>query len=330
MPPYAPQDGSESAARLEFRTGVAVLVAALVITLMPPRYQEAVASALRGTALKPFLALQEELVRARTRAEVAGVLQIRIDSLTGLAMGRTTLEEENRRLRGLLQLRGRLGPEWASVQVLRPGTPDSEGMLLVDAGLVQGVRPRAPLVTREGLGGVIREVSANQAVGMDWTHSDFSASAMTLDGLHYGMVRSDLGILQETRLLFEGLPFSAEVDSGTVVVTSGLGGNIPRGLPIGRVVVEETSEGEWRKNFWLQPFVEAGSITLALVGLEGLRPQEDLSAVWERDDFLRAEERLRVGEQFEGDAALRDTVRILRDSLALLRRGSGPENGGVR
>ena len=43
--------------------GGLILVAALVITLMPPRYQEAVASALRGTALKPFLALQIRLVK---------------------------------------------------------------------------------------------------------------------------------------------------------------------------------------------------------------------------------------------------------------------------
>lgn len=320
MPPYVHQDGSERAGRLELRTTLVVLFVALIVNFLPQDLQLATAERLRGTVLLPFLALQEGLVDAQARAEEASVLQARIDSLTAVVMGRTTLEEENRRLRGLLQLDARDGWQWQAVKVLRAGQPDQEGTLMVDAGLLQRVREGAPLVTREGLAGVIIEPSPGMSTGIDWTHPDFRASAMTLDGLHYGIVRSDAGIFRETRLLLEGLPYSAVLDSGTVVVTSGMGTVIPRGLPIGRVLEDAGAEGEWRKTYWLQPFVEARSLTLGLVGLEGGIPQEDDLSDWQEGGFLRAEERAAREE------ALADTLRMLRDSLALLR---GAGRGGV-
>lgn len=316
MPPYGTSDAAEAGGRLEFRWTLLVLFGALVLLNMPPAYQDGIAQGIRSTVLRPFLAVQEGLVRARVRSEANEVLQARIDSLTALVVGRTTLEEENRRLRGLMDLQDRLGPRWRAVQVLRPGTPDSESMLIVDAGVAEGVDRRAPLITREGLVGVIREASADQSVGMDWTHPDFRASGMTLDGLQYGLVRSSVGLFrEESRLVFDGLPYHAAVDSGTVVVTSGLGGVFPRGIPIGRVTVVQDSAAEWRKSYWLEPFVEVGSVTLALVGLPGMVPQDDITAGWEGEPLLRAEERVRrLG-------LLADSIRILRDSLAALGGG---------
>lgn len=331
MSPYGNPDDAERGGRRELRSALAVLLGAIVLLNLPPTYQDALAEGLRSTVLRPFLALQEGRVRSRVRSEEAAVLQARIDSLTALAVSGTTLAEENRRLRGLLELNQRLGPRWRAVQVLRPGTPDSESMLIVDAGLRDSIARGAPLITREGLAGVIRQVSANQAVGMDWTHPDFRASAMTVDGLQYGLVRSQAGVFREdTRLILDGLPYHAAVDSGTVIVTSGLGGVFPRGIPIGRTVTVQDSAAEWRKSFWVEPFVEAGSVTLALVGMPGLEPRADLSGGWNEDELLRAEERVRRNR------LLADSVRILRDSLERLRirldsgaaRPAGP--GGAR
>lgn len=349
MAPYAPQASAEGGGRSELRSTLVVLLGALALLSFPPSYQDGIASAIRGTLLRPFLAIQEGLVSARNRAVEADVLQARIDSLTAVAVAGTTLGEENRRLRGLLELSGRLGPDWRAVQILRPGTPDSESMLIVDRGEAAGIRGRAPLITREGLVGVVRSASRDQAVGMDWSHPDFRASAMTVDGLQYGLVRSSRGLFAgESRLLLDGLPYHAALDSGTVVVTSGLGGVFPRGIPIGRVLETADAASEWRRSYWLEPFVEVGSVTLALVGLErgagegsdtappavtgdpagGSGPTDsadtagvmDVSAGWSGDDYLRAEERV------ARDRLLLDSLRILRDSLDRLtasRAGGG-------
>jgi rod shape-determining protein MreC len=190
----------------------------------------------------------------------------------------------------------------------------------VDIGRRDGIAPRAPLITREGLAGVIREARSEQAVGMDWSHPDFRASAMTRDGFWFGLVESRPGRFQEaSRLLLRGVPFNARVDSGTVVVTSGLGEAFPRGIPIGRIAAVEDSVGGWQKSYWLEPFVEVGSVTHALVALEGTTLRDDVTETWSEGELLRAEERaarLRSVEDSLGMA--RDSLARLRDSLRVL------------
>lgn len=321
LPPPSNREGGGEGRR--FRGALGALLLAVVILNLPATAQEAVASGIQATVLRPFLALQQSLVSARTRAEAASVLQDRIDSLTAVTVGRTALAEENRRLRGLLELAAPLGPRWRAVEVLRPGTVDSEGTILLNAGRDQGVAPRSPIITREGLAGVVREVGSDRAVGMDWTHPEFRASAMTLDGLHYGIARSEPGLFREAaRMRMEGLPYHAAVQAGDVVVTSGLGGVFPRGIPIGRVVEVADEEAEWQKSLWIEPLVAPGSVRHALVRIQGEEPQADLTPIWGESGYLRADERvLRAG-------ALEDTLRILRDSLAVLRPAGGLPPGG--
>ncbi|NIP35149.1 MAG: hypothetical protein GWN18_09390, partial [Thermoplasmata archaeon] len=43
-----------------------------------------------------------------------------------------SLAEENRRLRGLMELGGRLGPTYKSASVTRSGTPGSESVFVLD------------------------------------------------------------------------------------------------------------------------------------------------------------------------------------------------------
>jgi rod shape-determining protein MreC len=317
MAPYAPQSSTEGGGRSELRSTLVVLLGALALLSFPPSYQDGIAAAIRSTLLRPFLAIQEGLVSARNRAVEADVLQARIDSLTAVMVAGTTLEEENRRLRGLLDLSGRLGPEWQAVQILRPGTPDSESMLIVERGETAGIRGRAPLITREGLVGVVRTVSRDQAVGMDWSHPDFRASAMTVDGLQYGLVRSSRGLFAgETRLLLDGLPYHTALDSGTVVVTSGLGGVFPRGIPIGRVLETcSTPPPGGGAATTLEPFVEPGAIILVLVGTEGPGLADEggadsttaaggegvgPAAAWPPGGRLREEERVRLDSAVGG------------------------------
>jgi rod shape-determining protein MreC len=323
MPPFTSQGSDENGGRLRARLSLVVLAVALGLANLPSGGQESIAGLVRGTVLRPFLAINQGRVAARNRAVEAAALQAEIDALTERLVATNSLAEENRRLRALLGLGQRMGPQWQAVQVLRPGV-EERSILIVDRGEESGVVKDAPLITPEGLAGRIRESRRTQAVGMDWTHPDFAASAMTRDGLHFGLVRSQRGLFPgQARLILDGVPYYAEVEPGTDIVTSGVGGTFPRGIPIGRVVEEEETEGRWRKSFVLKPFVEPGSVTLALVGLPGLQAQAAVDSAWGQGDLLRADERL------VRDQLLLDSLRILRDSLGRLQEqlGGGP---GVR
>lgn len=259
---------------------LAFFFASLLVLYFPDGAQQQLASLVRGSILRPFVMTQEGLARRRVHAAATEALQQQLDSLAAVLSDQTTLAEENDRLRRLLDLSRRLSSTYVAASVIRPGTPGSESMFLLDVGGRRGVVANTPVIMGRGLLGVVRESRENNAVGMDWTHPEFRASAMTLDGAVYGMVQATRGLFREAdRLLLDGIPFHQELAPGTVLVTSALGGVYPRGIPIGTVMEEAESRAGWRRSYWLRPFVSPGEAThvLVLVPDEGAN---DVTDVW--------------------------------------------------
>ena len=283
MPTYTTEtEGAEPS-----RSGLIALgffVASLLVLYLPAGPQQQLASIVRGSILRPFVMTQEGLARRRVHAAETEVLQQQLDSLAAVLSDQTTLGEENDRLRRLLALSQRLSASYVAASVIRPGTPGSESMFLLDAGGLEGVVANTPVIMGRGLLGVVRESRDNNAVGMDWTHPEFRASAMTLDGSVYGLVQATRGLFREAdRLLLDGIPFHEELAPGTVLVTSALGGVYPRGIPIGTVLEEAEARAGWRRSYWLRPFVSPGEATHVLV----LVPDGDLenvTGIWPREE----------------------------------------------
>jgi len=309
----------------------AVFVALSIVLLqLPSGRQQQIASVLRATVLRPFVLTQEALAATRLRATESARLRAVLDSVVATSMASTTLGEENRRLRGLLSLSPRLGPSWIAASVIRAGTAGSESTFQLDVGSNDGVEVNAPVVTRAGLIGLVREVEAESALGMDWSNPEFRASAMSADGLTYGMIETERGDFREQdRLQFNGTAFHTDLPPGTYVLSSGLG-VIPRGIPIGRIVgVAEEEEG-WRRSYWLEPMVQPGSITHVLVATRPRSLPDDVSTAWPPDSVVT------VPEMLEMEAQRLDSLAIFRDSIAelleIVRRraaeGATEGNGG--
>ena len=278
MPPYAAENGDVQGRR---QGGIALflLVVALILRGLSPGVQQDLASLLRGTLLRPFIALQETLARGRARGVEVEVLRSELDSLVAVVARQRTLADENRRLRGLLDLEERAGAAFHAVTVVRPGTSGSESTFMLDAGRQDGVHAGAPVVTRAGLVGVVRESSGGSSLAMDWTHPDFAAGVMTADGALLGIVEARRGrFREEDRLLLSGTAFHERIQPGTLIVTSGAGGVYPRGIPVGIVVEEAESEGGWRRSYWLRPSVVPAGVTHAQVLVDRFDPR--LEGLW--------------------------------------------------
>ena len=268
---------------------VLCLLVAVALLQIPSDAQDEMARTLRSTVLQPFVVVQEHVAQSQMRRAEVEELRVRKDSLVARAAALEGLAEENRRLRDLLELQERAGPEFVSASVVRPGTQGSESLFVVDVGSRDGVRENSPVIAEEGLVGVIREVSLGHAVGMDWTHPDFGVSVTTRQGDIYGIAHPSRGPFREAdRLLLDGLPYQSHLDESTTVITSGLGGVFPRGLVVGRVVEVHEEGAGWRRSYRLQPAVEVGSVTHALVltgdplpeGVPGEDEPEDLAYLW--------------------------------------------------
>jgi len=283
VPPFGADTEALGGKRQRIAAGVLVAISVLILFL-PPSVHQGLAWAVRESALRPFIATQRRLADARLRAQRVDVLQRQLDSLTAELATQAAVEEENRTLRWLLELSARAGPEFEAASVLRPGAPGSESLFFVDLGTRDGVRVGAPVIDQRGLVGVIREVRGDAAVGMDWTHPDFRASAMLADGSGFGMVETRRGAFREDdRLVLNGAAYYEEVAPGTLVLTSGLSGVLPRGIPIGTIEGVADEEGRWRRSYWLKPMVQPAGVTHVLVAVSGTGG--DLSTLWPQDSI---------------------------------------------
>lgn len=263
---------------------------ALLLVYLPAPRQQQVAAALRASVLRPFVLVQETLARARLQTTEVGGLQAERDSLVAVLSNQVTLAQENRRLRNLLGLRRRLGTGYVSARVLRPGTRGSESMFLLDAGRGAGIVTGAPVITGDGLLGVVREVREDGAIGMDWTHPDFRSSAMDVDGRAFGIVEPRRGdFREEDRLALVGTPYHTQLDDGTLIVTSGRGGVYPRGIPIGSVDGVAEAQGGWRKTYWVRPAVAVGSVIHVLVSTGRDTVPADLTPAMVPDSVLQSD-----------------------------------------
>jgi rod shape-determining protein MreC len=258
------------------------MVLALAVPYLSDDLQARIAVTLQGTALAPFIALQERIMEGRARAEQIDDLQAALDSLVAVSSTQSALLDENHQLRALLGLADRAGPRFRPATVLRPGTPGSESMFLVDVGARDGVREGAPVVSARGLVGRILEVRERNAVGMDWTHPDFRVSAMLADGSGYGLVENVRGdFREEDRLMLNGTAYHERAPEGALVLTSGLG-IFPRGIPVGTIEATAEVQGSWRKSYWLRPLANPAGVTHVLVETAG-SDGEDLSRLWAAD-----------------------------------------------
>lgn len=260
---------------------VAFLVIALFLFFLPTSYQAPIRTALRGTVLQPFLLAQSELVSRGAHHVDVTSLRAERDSLAAVVAAQASLAEENRRLRQLMGLRNRAPRSFVPAELVRIGTAGGESTFLMNVGTRDGVRVGSPVIASGGLLGVVWEVGGGSSQAIDWTHSDFRASAMTADGDAYGIVESRRGrYREEDQLALVGAPFHVDVAPGTRVVTSGRGGVYPRGILLGIVLGIEEADTGWRKSYLLRPAVRPEAVTHVLVGVPNENGYDDLSPLW--------------------------------------------------
>jgi rod shape-determining protein MreC len=284
-------DGTRRARRRDAVLAGGVLLIALVLLVLPPGIEQAVRGAVRSTVLRPFLAAQSQISERRGRQADVTALRAQRDSLAALVAAQAGLSDENRQLRSALGLASRLQDRYIPANLVRPGLASAESTFLVDIGRADGVFVGSPVITAEGLLGVVWEVDERSAQAIDWTHPDFRVSAMSADGQAYGYIEPRRGRHREEDLLaLTGSPFQVDVRPGRRIVSFGRGGLFPRGVLIGTVIGIEEADTGWRKSYLVRPAVRPGAVTHVLVGIaEG---PDDLSDAWQVNappDPLRAD-----------------------------------------
>jgi rod shape-determining protein MreC len=265
--------------RLDTALVVACVALAILALIAPRKSREQIASTLRTRVLAPLVTLEGQA--ATVRAAVTSrndVLVSRgraaVDSLSARAVA-----DENATLRKLLGLTARLQDGFVPAELL-PAPGGDEFTIALTVGAQTGIAPFQPVVTADGLVGMVESVDATTSYAITWAHPDFRVSAMSVDQNAFGIVQPHLGSGAERWLLeMRGVPFRAKLDSGTLVVSSGLGATYPRGIPIGTVLGEITTPEKWARTYLLKPSVLPEAMGPVLV-LMPARAQRGVNGVW--------------------------------------------------
>ncbi len=260
---------ASGAYRSQSRRDTLLFVACVVLSvlmLLRPDLGERATGAIRRTVLVPFLWLHERAEASRTTRSSFEQLRAERDSAAHAAQFLPSLRAENSRLRGLLGLASRLGTGYLAADVLHQSVPTDGRTLVLSAGGSSGVRVFDPVVSAEGLIGVVRLVEPSRSIAMTWAHPEFRASVFTQQGEVFGVIAPALQVTGSEQLLqLRGVAIRDSVPDGTLVLTAGLGGVYPAGIPVGMVVGPAPEETGWERVFVVRPAASPATATQVLI-----------------------------------------------------------------
>jgi rod shape-determining protein MreC len=139
------------------------------------------------------------------------------------------LAAENEHLRQLLAMRDRVPRELTAAEILSAPRDPFTRRVVVDKGSQHGVRAGAAVVDRVGVVGQVTRV-------FPWlsevTLITDKEQAVPIQVLRSGLRGVTFGIGDDSTLELRFMPVNADIQNGDVLVTSGIDGTYPPGLPV--------------------------------------------------------------------------------------------------
>lgn len=140
-----------------------------------------------------------------------------------------SLENENIRLRGLLENSFKLDEQVLAAELLSVNLVPYEHVVVVNKGSRFGVYPKQPVLAENGIAGqVLRSLPLSSEIMLITDPNHAIPVQNNRNGLR--TIAIGTGYLDKLNLPF--LPNNADIVPGDLLVTSGLGGTFPQGFPV--------------------------------------------------------------------------------------------------
>jgi rod shape-determining protein MreC len=180
------------------------------------------------------------------------------------------LANENRQLRGLLELKPGLTVKSLAAEVMYEAADPFSRKFYINRGLAQGIVPSSPVITE---GGVIGQVTRVYPLTSEVTLlTDRDAAIPLLNTRTQLRAAAFGGVAQGSALELRFVSANTDVKVGDVLHTSGVDGVYPPGLPVAKVtLVERQADGGFTR-VELAPLAAVDRVRHVLV-LEPLKNQ---------------------------------------------------------
>jgi rod shape-determining protein MreC len=194
------------------------------------------------------------------------------------------IAQQTRTLQQLLDLRSATGFNTAAAMVIGSGADPEFRTVTIDKGTQDGLRADMAVMSPAGIVGRILMPTARAAKVQLIIDRDAAAGVMIERTRVAGIVT---GVGSAEELGFKAglidlnyVPSSADVKRGDRVVTSGIDGIYPKGLPVGEIQSADREGGEWRIR--VKPSVDFAALEAVLVVLKVPEPPPETAGDGER------------------------------------------------
>lgn len=173
------------------------------------------------------------------------------------------LESENATLRDLLKF-AHNNPTYTTLPANVIGRDSSPyfGTLIIDAGTDRGLKPGMPVISSgSALVGRVLQVSPRTAKVQLLGDVSSAVNALIQSSRATGLVRGQA----DGSIIMDLIPQDEKVQQDDIVLTSGLGGDLPRALVIGNVVNVTKRDIDLFQSALLRPAVDLNRLEVVLV-----------------------------------------------------------------
>ncbi|NBC67343.1 MAG: rod shape-determining protein MreC [Bacteroidetes bacterium] len=174
-----------------------------------------------------------------------------------------SVEEQNRVLRDLLNLREESDLPLIPVRVVAKDLVSINSSITVNAGTDDGVKIGMPVINSDGLIGQVIIVAKEYSQVLPYSNSMFRVSAQIEENRAYGIVSWPARSNRELLLRF--IPETVQVEPGQYVYTSGYSNQFPAGIPVGEVTEIESGAGIETQTIYLEAFADLSTIAEAFI-----------------------------------------------------------------
>lgn len=147
-------------------------------------------------------------------------------------------------------------------------TNDPFHSFLIDKGTDDGISLQDPVVTSEGIVGIVSEVSATYSTVQTICSPKLSVGAMSANGSDTSIVEGEISLAADYKCRMIYLDRDTKLKEGDLIKTSSAGGLFPQGFLIGTVESLEMMDSGLSKYAVLQPAVDFESLTSVIVILD--------------------------------------------------------------
>ncbi|MCJ7774883.1 MAG: rod shape-determining protein MreC [Desulfobulbaceae bacterium] len=176
------------------------------------------------------------------------------------------------RIEELLQFKQTINRPVLAAQVIGLDPTGWFKSVIIDKGKWAGLRLDMPVVNAFGVVGRVVSVSSNYAKVLLIIDQNSAVDCLVQRSRDRGMLK---GLMSEICKL-DYVAKSNDITVGDMVVTSGLGGVFPKGLPVGRILDVKEISGELFKDIKIRTAVDFSKLEEVLVILEESKSSNQL------------------------------------------------------